>query len=249
VALPAAIGAAVAKARPLRVITGALGGRSSRNHRARSCCLTSFFGCAACAAILFVVTLAIGGALIAATASLVGAAFPGADPCAAATPATCSSATPVAVGAPMSCPGLYVSQGFGNTPWEHPHTGIDIVCPAGTRVVAVTAGIFHRRLGAPVACTYPQGRAGGLGINGELDADGMRFVYGHLEAFAAADGALVSVGQVLGYEGSTGCATGDHLHFEVDADGKPVDPCPLLPPGYPDTHDPTGRRCWGAALP
>ena len=29
----------------------------------------------------------------------------------------------------MNCPKLYVSQGYGDTPWEHPHTGIDIVCP------------------------------------------------------------------------------------------------------------------------
>jgi hypothetical protein len=29
----------------------------------------------------------------------------------------------------------------------------------------------------------------------------------------------------------------------------PVDPCPLLPAGYPDPHDRTGLRCWGAAWP
>jgi murein DD-endopeptidase MepM/ murein hydrolase activator NlpD len=162
---------------------------------------------------------------------------------------TCTRVALVVVGAPMSCPGLSVSQGFGDTPWEHPHTGIDIVCPSGTRVVAVTAGVFHRERGAPVACLFPAGRRGGLGIYGELDAGSEHFLYGHLEGFAVADGVTVSAGQVLGFEGATGCATGDHLHFEVDVAGKPVDPCPMLPAGYPDPHDPTGQRCWGSAQP
>ncbi len=149
----------------------------------------------------------------------------------------------------MSCARLYVSQGFGDTPWEHPHTGIDIVCPADTIVVAVASGIFHRDQGAAIPCLYPKGRIGGLGTYGVLDAGGRTYLYGHLEAFAAPDGAHVTVGQPLGFEGASGCATGDHLHFEVLADGRPVDPCPYLPAGYPDPHDPTGLRCWGSAPP
>jgi murein DD-endopeptidase MepM/ murein hydrolase activator NlpD len=149
----------------------------------------------------------------------------------------------------MSCPGLFVSQGFGDTPWEHPHTGIDIVCPAGTPVIAVTAGTFHRENGGGVACAFPVGRTGGLGRYGVLEAGGSTFLYGHLQAFAAADGAYVVAGEVLGYEGATGCATGDHLHFEVLVARGPVNPCSMLPAGYPDPHDPTGLRCWGSALP
>jgi murein DD-endopeptidase MepM/ murein hydrolase activator NlpD len=149
----------------------------------------------------------------------------------------------------MSCPGLFVSQGFGNTPWEHPHAGIDIVCPAGTRVIAVTAGTFHHDEGGRVACAFPVGRYGGLGTYGELDTAGATFLYGHLQGFVAADGARVVAGQLLGYEGSTGCATGAHLHFEVRIARRPVDPCLMLPAGYPDPHDPTGLRCWGSALP
>jgi murein DD-endopeptidase MepM/ murein hydrolase activator NlpD len=149
----------------------------------------------------------------------------------------------------MSCPGRFVSQWFGDTPWEHPHTGIDIVCPAGTPVIAVTAGTFHRDDGGRIACAFPVGRTGGLGRYGELDAGGSTFLYGHLQAFAAADGARVVAGEVLGYEGATGCATGDHLHFEVLVAHRPVNPCSMLPAGYPDPHDPTGLRCWGSALP
>jgi murein DD-endopeptidase MepM/ murein hydrolase activator NlpD len=193
------------------------------------------------------VALSIGSGLVAATASLVRV---GSDPsCKPRAVTPCAALTENVVGAPMNCSHLYVSQGFGDTPWEHPHTGIDIVCPAATIVVAVADGVFHRALGAPIACSYPAGSTGGLGTFGVLDAGGRTYLYGHLEAFVAPDGARVVVGQPLGFEGATGCATGNHLHFEVLESGRPVDPCPVLPPGYPDAHDPTGLRCWGSAPP
>ncbi|MFZ0921073.1 MAG: M23 family metallopeptidase [Candidatus Dormiibacterota bacterium] len=191
--------------------------------------------------------LSIGGALVAATASLVGPV--GGSSCRSGGTIPCADEIKTVVGAPMNCPTMYVSQGFGNTPWEHPHTGIDLVCPPDTMVVAVADGIFHRDQGQRIRCVYPVGRIGGLGTYGVLDADGRAFLYGHLDAFAAADGAHVTIGQPLGLEGATGCATGDHLHFEVLEGGRPVDPCPLLPAGYPDQHDPSGLRCWGSALP
>lgn len=149
----------------------------------------------------------------------------------------------------MNCPGLYVSQGFGDTPWEHPHTGIDIVCPPATVVVAVTGGVFHQMHGPHIACVFPSGHFGGLGTYGELDAGGATYLYGHLEAFAAADGAEVIAGQPIGFEGASGCATGFHLHFEVQVRGIPVNPCPMFPAGYPNQHDSIGLRCWGTALP
>jgi len=194
-----------------------------------------------------VVVLSIGSALVALSAQLVG--IGSSSSCAEDAVVPCAALAGGIVGAPMNCPKLYVSQGYGNTPWEHPHTGIDIVCPPATMVVAVANGIFHRDQGPPIACSYPAGRSGGLGTYGELDAGGRSYLYGHLEAFAAADGANVVVGEPLGFEGATGCATGAHLHFEVLMSGKPANPCPLLPPGYPDPHDATGLRCWGSAPP
>src|SRR5215211_2140900 len=54
--------------------------------------------------------------------------------------------------------------------------------------------------------------------------------YGHLANIdkSIRPGAVVRVGQRLGIEGSTGASTGLHLHFQVDIDGKPVNPVPFM---------------------
>lgn len=151
--------------------------------------------------------------------------------------------------APITCSGMQVSQGFGDTPAEHPHTGIDLVCPAGTPVVAVAGGVFHRRSGGSVPCAFPAGARGGLGIYGEVDAGEVQYLYGHLEGFGSADSAAVAPGTVIGFEGSSGCSTGFHLHFEVRVAGRVTNPCAFLPQGYPAVHDAAGVRCWGSAPP
>ncbi len=233
----------------MRALASAVGGSAQRGRgrRTASCCSISCLGCVACTVLASAVALSIGSALVAATASLAG--IGGGLDCSSTSATPCASLTGAAVGAPMNCPTMYVSQGYGDTPWEHPHAGIDIVCPPATMVVAVADGVFHRDQGAPFACPYPPGRLGGLGSFGVLSAGGRTYLYGHLEAFAAPDGAHVTIGQPLGFEGATGCATGYHLHFEVLESGRPIDPCLVLPAGYPDPHDATGLRCWGAAPP
>jgi murein DD-endopeptidase MepM/ murein hydrolase activator NlpD len=59
---------------------------------------------------------------------------------------------------------------------------------------------------------------------------GMLNMYAHLSRVDVAMGQVVQQGQQLGAIGATGIATGDHLHFEVRLDNKPVDPMPYLPP-------------------
>jgi hypothetical protein len=244
-----AVGAALSKVRSAYSLASALSGGSLRNRERRrgSCLLASCFGCGACFVVASVLALSIGSALVAATASLVG--VEGGSSCLNHATIPCAAEANAVLGAPMNCPTMYVSQGFGDTPWEHPHTGIDLVCPPATMVLAVADGVFHRDQGRPIRCAYPTGRTGGLGTYGVLEAGGRAYLYGHLEGFAAADGAQVSIGQPLGFEGATGCATGVHLHFEVLESSGPVDPCPLLPAGYPYQHDQTGLRCWGSAPP
>lgn len=53
---------------------------------------------------------------------------------------------------------------------------------------------------------------------------GVKSVYGHLYSISVHTGQLVDGNTILGYEGSTGASTGTHLHFEVWANGQPVDP-------------------------
>ena len=54
----------------------------------------------------------------------------------------------------------------------------------------------------------------------------METLYGHMSRFAAGihPGVHVNQGQMIGYVGATGRATGPHLHFEVRIDEKPVNP-------------------------
>ena len=48
--------------------------------------------------------------------------------------------------------------------------------------------------------------------------------YGHMSRLAVHGGQRVHRGQIIGYMGQTGNATGPHLHFEVQRNGTPVNP-------------------------
>lgn len=96
------------------------------------------------------------------------------------------------------------------------HEGVDLVAPTGTPVVAAADGL--------VVGAGPNGRYGNwirIEHGGKLAT-----VYGHLSGFARGlqPGMMVSRGDVIGYVGSTGRSTGAHLHFELQVDGKPVNP-------------------------
>jgi murein DD-endopeptidase MepM/ murein hydrolase activator NlpD len=52
--------------------------------------------------------------------------------------------------------------------------------------------------------------------------------YGHLSRFAVQAGQRIARGDVIGYVGATGRATGPHLHYEVLANGKLLNPLQLL---------------------
>jgi murein DD-endopeptidase MepM/ murein hydrolase activator NlpD len=107
------------------------------------------------------------------------------------------------------------------------HEGIDIFSPRGTPIVAVADGTLSQ--------------VGSSGISGNRlwlrAGDGTSYFYAHLDGFspAAREGASVSAGTVVGYNGDTGDARGTspHLHFEIHpGGGGPVRPFPIIS-GWP----------------
>lgn len=116
--------------------------------------------------------------------------------------------------------------------------GTDVTSPFGWRADPLTGGArFHR--GVDLKAAYGQdvpaadagrvvfsGTQGGYGTTVVLEhANGSRTRYAHLSAALVAAGDAVGPGQVVGRAGSSGRATGPHLHFELlDAAGRPVDP-------------------------
>jgi peptidoglycan LD-endopeptidase LytH len=98
------------------------------------------------------------------------------------------------------------------------HQGVDILAPRWRSQVAVAGGTVDHRWDA-----------GGGGNGVFLDADdGTRYVYWHLQAFEGSE-RRVAPGDVIGYTGDTGNATGTHLHFEKRPNaGAAVNPYPML---------------------
>lgn len=110
------------------------------------------------------------------------------------------------------------------------HRGIDYGAPTGTPVRATASGRVKFA-----------GRKGGYGKLITLrHANGYGTRYAHLSRFAKGlrRGTRVEQGQVIGYVGRTGLATGPHLHYEFLVNGKQRNPLKLaLPPGPPITPE------------
>jgi murein DD-endopeptidase MepM/ murein hydrolase activator NlpD len=112
-----------------------------------------------------------------------------------------------------------VSSGFGYR--IHPifrvrkmHTGVDIAAAHGAAIHAAAGGLVVH-----------SGRWGGYGQCVIIDhGGGVATLYAHCSRLLVPAGEEVTQGQVIGRVGSTGLATGPHLHFEVRRNGQPVDP-------------------------
>lgn len=94
------------------------------------------------------------------------------------------------------------------------HGGIDLAAPAGTPIYATHDGV------ATVA-----GWAGTYGNAVYLQgSSGIETRYAHQSRVAVRPGQRVQKGQLIGYVGSTGRSTGNHLHYEIRIGGRTVNP-------------------------
>ncbi|MDR0662381.1 MAG: M23 family metallopeptidase [Holosporales bacterium] len=117
--------------------------------------------------------------------------------------------------------GARKTSGFG--PRRHPisgrsrwHRGVDLSAPQGTPVSASAEGVVKC-----IVSGHGYGRCIMLEHSG-----GYETLYAHLSQFAKGirPGSYVKSGQVVGFVGHSGSATGSHLHYEVHLHGKPIDP-------------------------
>lgn len=105
-----------------------------------------------------------------------------------------------------------------------PHHGLDYAAPSGTPVSVVGDGIVSFR--------GDKGQYGNLVV--VRHSNGWKTYYGHLSRIGKGikTGRNVEQGQIIGYVGATGLATGPHLHYEIRVKNKPVNPFALrLPQG------------------
>ena len=96
------------------------------------------------------------------------------------------------------------------------HSGIDLAAPRGTPIYAAGDATIRRAQWVS-----------GFGRFVELQhVNGYVTRYAHMDRIAdgIVAGGTVRQGQLIGYVGSTGNVTGNHLHFEVRINGNPVDP-------------------------
>ena len=98
------------------------------------------------------------------------------------------------------------------------HTGTDIACAEGTPILAAADGTVTVANGI-------DSWGGSYGYYVQIDhGGGLETLYAHCSSICVTTGQQVQAGQVIGYVGHTGRATGSHLHFEVRANGNRVNP-------------------------
>ncbi len=105
------------------------------------------------------------------------------------------------------------------------HTGVDFACPEGTPILAAKSGrVIKSEAKIRNGKYYSYGNYVTI-----THGDGTMTLYAHMSRRAVSTNEQVSQGQVIGYVGSTGNSTGNHLHFEIFVSGRRVNPSQYLP--------------------
>jgi len=111
--------------------------------------------------------------------------------------------------------------GWRRSPFGHGkdfHTGIDIAAAPGTAIVATAPGTVS-----------VSGWSGGYGYAVHLKHKyGFETIYAHCQSVAVSVGDAIQKGQIVGYVGQTGNATGPHCHYEIRLGGVAINPYPYM---------------------
>ena len=99
--------------------------------------------------------------------------------------------------------------------YERMHEGVDMSAPKGTPIYAAKSGKV-------TTASYQSGGAGNYVVINH--GDGFTSIYMHMTNYIVSKGQYVNAGQVIGYVGSTGISTGNHLHFGIAYKGDYVNP-------------------------
>ena len=97
------------------------------------------------------------------------------------------------------------------------HTGTDIACAEGTPILAAADGVITVANGL-------DSWGGSYGYYIQINhGSGLETLYAHCSSICVTTGQQVQAGQIIGYVGHTGRATGSHLHLEVHVNGSRAD--------------------------
>ncbi len=94
------------------------------------------------------------------------------------------------------------------------HRGLDLRSPMGTPVKATAPGIVR------ISQMYRL-HGGTIGID---HGQGVTSLYLHMSKLAVGEGTQVRQGDIVGFVGATGFATGPHLHWQISVNGVPINP-------------------------
>ncbi len=123
------------------------------------------------------------------------------------------------IGLVLPMPYNYISRGFGPLGERDVfgmtfHTGMDLVAPCGTPIIAAADGVV-------TFAAYAIGYGNNVRV---AHNETYSTLYAHFSTFAVSNGQQVKQNDIIGLSGTTGWSTGCHLHFEIRRNGFPEDP-------------------------